>query len=75
MANIIIPVLDMVKKMLENKDPADKILTFLKGSTPIIYCNALREDIIECKGCGLHECNHTPPIGDIHSEVMFIGEA
>lgn len=75
MANIVMSVLDMVTKMLQNNEPAEKILAFLNGSTQGIRSSVLREDIIACKACTLHQCNHTPFTGDIHSDIMFVGEA
>lgn len=75
MASIVISTLDMVKKMLQNNDPAEKVLAFLDNALPSIFSTVLKQDIVECKECNLHECNHTLSVGDIHSEIMMVGEA
>ena len=74
-SNAVAPILDMVRKMLQNNDPHEKILSFLDSSLPNVYSALLRDEILSCKACGLHECNHTPFIGNIYSEIMMVGEA
>ena len=75
MSNLVAPLLDMLRKMLQNNEPHEKILAFLDNACKDIYASSIHQDILSCKACGLKECNHTSFIGNIHSEVMFIGEA
>lgn len=65
----------MIRKMLENNEPSEKILAFLDSTEPGMQSGILRQAIQLCKGCGLHECNHTPFTGNVRSELMFVGEA
>ena len=69
------PTLDMIGKMLENKEPHEKIQQFLNQVQPSLYRTALKGDIISCTGCGLHACRHTLFTGSFDSDIMFVGEA
>lgn len=71
---VLTSVLDMIKKMLQNNEPYDKILDFIDKSTRDVQLQVLREQIIKCTACEIHNCNHTPFTGNIYSEIMFVGE-
>lgn len=73
--NKVTAVIDMLDKMIGNKDDYEAIGKMLEASYPNLKKDLLLSDIKNCTSCGLYACNHVPFEGPISSDIMFIGEA
>jgi DNA polymerase len=67
-------ILEIIKKMVENGDPKEQIIKTIESFMPTDE-DRLKDKILECKNCGLHNCNHTLFTGITPNDIMFIGEA
>lgn len=71
----IIPMLDIIEKMIHNNEDKNKIIEFTNTAFPKIKKDILFSDIATCTDCDLYACNHVLPEGPINSEIMFVAEA
>lgn len=73
--NQVTTFMDTFQKMLKNGDDHKLMLNLFDISYPEVKKILLSHDIKECSSCSLYPCNHTPFEGDIHADIMIIGEA
>lgn len=70
----IVPMMDMVQKMVTNKDDHEMISKFIDSSYPKMKEKLLISDIQNCTACTLYPTNHVPFEGSFDAEIMLIGE-
>lgn len=75
MYNEIVPLLNLIRQMVENNNDKERILQYLDSTLPIVKIKLLDSDIKNCTACGLYPCNHVTFKGNVPADIMFIGEA